>query len=140
MKTQKLDTFEKYCEACLPYSFVYYSSYLLDVGKHKKWVELYLYSNIELDYISSEELKMVQQNDPTLLLPLFINIVNEKIENKNRQSYRAAVRYLKKIRTIYKKQKKLEQWERYLDKIQSSNKRLRAFQEELKRGKLIDAE
>lgn len=140
INNRKLDTFEKYCEAYLPYSFVYFSNYLLDASKYKKWVELYLYSKIELDYISADEIKIVQQHDPSLLLPLFTSIVNEKIENKNRQSYRAAIRYLKKIRTIYKKMKKLDQWERYIDKIQTSHKRLRAFQEELKRGKLIDVE
>lgn len=139
-KTKNLDSFEKFCEASLPYSFVYYSNYLLDIGKHKKWVELYIYGKIEFEYISSEEIKIVLNSDPALLLPLFTSIVNEKIENKNRQSYRVAVRYLKKIRSIYKKQKNLEQWERYIDKVQNSNKRLRAFQEELKRGKLIHVE
>lgn len=139
-RKQRLDAFERYCEVCLPYSFVYYSRYLLECDKHRKWVELYLYNGIEFEYISTEELRVVQQKDPMLLLPLFTSIVNEKIENKNRQSYRAAVRYLKKIRTIYKKQKRLDQWDRYLERIQNSTKRLRAFQEELKRGKLIDAE
>lgn len=139
-RIKKTDIFEKFCETCLPYSFIYYSNYLLQSGKHKKWVELYLYSEIELDYISSDDMKIIQQSNPTLLLPLFTSIVNEKIENKNRQSYRAAVRYLKKIRTIYKKEKKMEQWERYIDKVQHKYRRLRAFQEELKRGKLIHAE
>ena len=138
--TKKMELFEKFCETCLPYSFMYYSNYLLDSNKHRKWVELYLYSNIELDYIASDDIKKVQQENPTLLLPLFTNIVNEKIANKNRQSYRAAVRYLKKIRTIYKKEHNLEQWERYIEKIQHTHRRLRAFQEELKRGKLIHAE
>lgn len=140
LRIHKMETFEKFCETCLPYSFIYYSSYLLQFNKHRKWVELYLYSNIELDYISSDDIKAVQQSDPKLLLPLFMSIVNDKIENKNRQSYRAAVRYLKKIRMIYKKEKNMEQWERYIDKIQNKYRRLRAFQEELKRGKLIHAE
>lgn len=140
LRVHKMEVFEKFCETCLPYSFIYYSSYLLQCSKHRKWVELYLYSDIELDYISSEDIKAVQQSNPKLLLPLFMSIVNNKIENKNRQSYRAAVRYLKKIRTIYKKDKNLEQWERYIDKIQHKYRRLRAFQEELKRGKLIHAE
>ncbi|WP_042350952.1 SWIM zinc finger family protein [Bacillus massiliigorillae] len=140
VNNKRMDTFEKFCEVCLPYSFVYYSNYLLDCGKHRKWVELCIYSNVELEYISKDEIKMIQDSDPSLLLPLYTSIVNEKIESKNRQSYRAAVRYLKKIRTIYKKQKKLEQWERYINQVQSSNTRLRAFQEELKRGKLIHVE
>lgn len=140
VNNKRSDTFEKFCEVCLPYSFVYYSNYLLDCQKYRKWIELCIYSNVELEYISKDEIKMVQDSDPSLLLPLYTSLVNEKIESKNRQSYRAAVRYLKKIRAIYKKQKKMDQWERYINQVQSSNTRLRAFQEELKRGKLIHAE
>lgn len=140
LNQKRFDVFERFCEACLPYSFVYYSHYLLDMQKYRKWVELCIHSNVEVEYLSKDELKLIQENEPTLLLPLYTNAVNEKIEGKNRQSYRGAVRYLKKIRTIYKKEKKMEQWERYIDHIQSANTRLRAFQEELKRGKLIHAE
>jgi len=139
-KTKQPELFEKYCEMCLPHSLMYYSRSLLENGKYKKWVELYIYNNIDYKFISNDDIKLVQSHDPTLLLPLLTSIVSENIEAKNRQSYREAVRYLKKIRTIYKKEKKLEQWERYLHLIQTTHKRLRAFQEELKRGKLIDVD
>ncbi len=139
-KTQKMDLFEKYCEICLPHSFMSYSRFLLETDKHKKWVELYLYNNLDYKYISNDDIKIVQNSNPTLLLPLLTHIVNENIATKNRQSYREAVRYLKKIRAIYKKEKKLTEWDRYIELIQSSHKRLRAFQEELKRGKLIHVE
>ncbi|WP_187119468.1 SWIM zinc finger family protein [Bacillus testis] len=140
-RMKKLEQFEKFCENTLPYSFVQYSHYLLDHEKFKKWVELYLFStHADLEYIPSDELKMVANSEPTLLLPIYTSIVQEKIENKNRQSYKAAVRYLKKIKSIYKKEKQLDVWELYIQKIQSSHTRLRAFQEELKRGKLIHVE
>ncbi len=140
INNRKYDTFEKFCEMCLPYSFVYYSHYLLDSEKFRKWVELYIYNSVEIEYIAKDEIKLVQDHDPALLLPLYTSMVSEKIAAKNRQGYRVAVRYLKKIRTIYKKLKKQELWERYINQVQSANTRLRAFQEELKRGKLIDAE
>jgi hypothetical protein len=50
------------------------------------------------------------------------------------------VRYLKKARTLYKKIKNETQFEIYLEKLSHEHRRLRAFQEELKRGKLIHAE
>ncbi|MBD3108531.1 hypothetical protein IEO70_09135 [Bacillus sp. AGMB 02131] len=136
-KTKQPDLFEKYCEKCMPHSLMFYSRALLENGKYKKWVELYIYNNVDYKFISNEELKLIQAHEPKLLLPLLTSIVSENIEAKNRQSYREAVRYLKKIRTVYKKEKNLEQWERYIHLIQTTHKRLRAFQEELKRGKLI---
>lgn len=57
---------------------------------------------------------------------------------KNRTNYREAVRHLKKLRTIYKKMKRLEDFERFMAELMKKTKRLRAFQEECKRGKLID--
>ena len=140
LKADKIELFDQFCETCLPYSFTVYSSHLIETGRHRKWVELYLYNGIDPEYISSDEISLINKEDPSLLLPLYTRLVTDKIGSKNRQGYRAAVRYLKKIRTIYKKTKNLEQWDRYIEKIQSSNKRLRAFQEELKRGKLIDAD
>ena len=140
MHLDKMDVFEQFCENNLPYTFIPYSNYLLQSGSHKKWVELFIYHGVDVDHIASDDLKAVMQSNPSLLLPLFTSIVNEKIANKNRQSYRAAVRYMKKIRTICKKEKEMDKWERYLARIQASTKRLRAFQEELKRGKLIDAD
>ncbi len=62
------------------------------------------------------------------------------IQQKNRQNYKEAVRYLKKLRTIYKKLKKEEKWEVYFEQLLQKTKRLRAFQEECQRGKLINVE
>ena len=73
------------------------------------------------------------------LLPILHLQVVRLIASKNRSSYREAVRYLKKLRTIYKKLKQVNTWDSYIHYISDTNKRLRAFQEELKKGKLIDA-
>ena len=140
LKSDRPELFDQFCETCLPYSFTVYSNHLIETGRHRKWVELYLYNGIDPEYISSDEISLINKEDPSLLLPLYTRLVTDKIGSKNRQGYRAAVRYLKKIRTIYKKTKNIEQWNLYIDKIQNANKRLRAFQEELKRGKLIDAD
>ena len=84
-------------------------------------------------------MKEIQKEQPEVLLPiLHLQVVN-LIAAKNRSSYREAVRYLKKLRTIYKKAKQVDVWESYIHFISEENKRLRAFQEELKKGKLLDA-
>jgi uncharacterized Zn finger protein len=61
-----------------------------------------------------------------------------EINQKNRSSYKAAVRHLKKLRTLYKKTKRVDDWQYFLDSLMEKTKRLRAFHEECKRSKLIE--
>lgn len=89
---------------------------------------------------STEQLRIIQKEAPECLLPYYHREVVQAIERKNRKSYKEAVRYLKKLRTIYKKLKKETTWEYYLEKLLEETKRLRAFQEEIQRGKLIHVE
>jgi hypothetical protein len=136
-KTNRIDLLEKFFQISLPYSFYLYANYLLDNGQYRKWVELQIIVGLDPDRISSEVLKKIQAHDPALLLPIYHRLVEDAILLKNRQSYKKAVRYLKKLRTIYKKLKRENAWESYIDNLQSSTRRMRAFQEELQRGKLI---
>lgn len=46
---------------------------------------------------------------------------------------------MKKLRTLYNKLKRQDDWQLFLELLLEKTKRLRAFQEECKRGKLIDA-
>ncbi|MNT90218.1 hypothetical protein D3C72_2310820 [compost metagenome] len=56
---------------------------------------------------------------------------------KNRHSYKAAVKLMKRLAKLYKKLKREERWEEFLEVFTSRNSRLRALQEELRKGKLI---
>ena len=85
-------------------------------------------------------LQLVQKEAPERLLPYYHQLVMEAIARKNRKSYKEAVRYLKKLRTIYKKLKRQDTWQQFFDLLMQETKRLRAFQEECQRGKLIHAE
>lgn len=62
----------------------------------------------------------------------------EAIEERNRKSYKRAVRYLKKLRTLYKRLKRTDEWDAFIIHIANLHSRLRALQEELRKGKLID--
>lgn len=62
----------------------------------------------------------------------------QAIEERNRKSYRRAVRYLKKLRMLYKKLKRTNEWDVFIVQIASLHSRLRALQEELRKGKLIN--
>lgn len=137
-KLKRTDLLEKFYRATLPHSYWNYANFLFEQGQYKKWVEMHIYSEISIDLISSESIKEVVSKEPELILPLYYHAVQEKVSLKNRPAYKQAVRYLKRMRTIYKKSKKEDVFERYILYVADSTKRLRAFQEELKRGKLID--
>ena len=99
---------------------------------------LIIYSGVTLDAIGQDMIKTVVASDPKIILPLYHHAVQQTVSLKNRAAYKQAVRYLKKMRPIYKKMKQENVFQDYLDYISLSTKRLRAFQEELQRSKLID--
>lgn len=137
-KSQRLDLLDKFYRATLPHSYWKYADFLFEQKQYKKWVEMHIYSEISIDMIGTDLIKEVVSEDPQLILPLYYHAVQSKVSLKNRSAYKQAVRYLKKMRTIYKKLKQEEKFERYMEYVLDSTKRLRAFQEELKRSKLID--
>ncbi len=147
-----LDLVFPYCEAAgrgellertmiqsLPYSYRVYDSFLYKEKELVKWVELQAYIGVELEYLDSERLKDVLKLEPAALLPLYHQAIQASIDLKNRTGYRQAVRLLKKVRTMYKKLGRLDDWERFFELLQVQTKRLRAFQEECVRGKLVHA-
>ncbi len=126
-------------ENMLPYSFYTYNDLLLHSRSFKQWVELQKYMNYSLQEMEGLGLKDIAKESPQYVLPLYHNGIMHYIEQKNRDSYRLAVRYLKRLRTAYKKLKRTEQWDIYFEFILEKTKRLRAFQEECRKGKLLDA-
>ncbi|MGM9986039.1 MAG: SWIM zinc finger domain-containing protein [Bacillaceae bacterium] len=123
-----------------PASISYYEEYLVDKQKFKQWIELTAYVGIDVLYERKQLIKLLEKEDGASLLPLYHQLVMKQIQQKNRMSYKQAVRYLKKLRTIYRRQKELPMWDTYIKKLQASTTRLRAFQEELRRAKLIEDE
>jgi hypothetical protein len=138
-KMKRMDVLEKFYRECLPYSYWNYANFLFEQEQYKKWVEMHIYSDINIDVIGTENLKIITAYDPALVLPLYYHAFQQTVSMKNRSAYKQAVRYLKKMRTLYKKMKKEEVFLDYMQYVRESTKRLRAFQEELQRGKLIDA-
>ncbi|RFU67108.1 SWIM zinc finger family protein [Peribacillus saganii] len=139
VKNNRTDLLEKFYRQSLPYSYWSYATYLFEEEQYKKWVDLHVYAGISLDSIGTEAVKVITAADPSLVLPLYYHAVEQQIGLKNRSAYRQAVRYLKKMRTVYKKLKQEDVFTDYVGHIAESTKRLRAFQEELQRGKLIHA-
>ncbi|MNH95172.1 hypothetical protein D3C73_478070 [compost metagenome] len=124
-------------ESLLPRSYYYYTAYLLQTSRYKQWVDLQLANRISPLSLYALELKAIEEEDPALLLPLYHQAAERAVLEKNRASYKTAVRLLKKLHGTYKQLKQEDRWERYINRLADKFSRLRAFQEELKKGKWI---
>ncbi|UAT30522.1 hypothetical protein K7T73_18625 [Bacillus badius] len=126
-------------EHMLPYSYAELSTYFIHTGRYKEWVELQLWMDSELPELDRNGLKEAAKHAPEEVLPLYHHGILRLIEERNRASYKKAVRYLKRLRTLYKKLKRPDRWDVYIQILLEQKKRLRAFQEECRRGQLTDA-
>lgn len=129
--------YERACKSMLPLSYAEYHDLLLDKEQYKTWIELQTLLGFSLDEIDTYVLKEIETKEPGVLLPLYVHSVQQEIGMKTRENYKMAVRYLKRIKAQYKKLKREEVWENYISQLAEEHKRLRAFKEELKKGKLI---
>jgi hypothetical protein len=139
VETGRFDLFEKMLTQTLPYSFYEYEQILFQRGQYDRWGELYSFVGIPFGDLPKDRVKVVEKEQPEALFALLHQTVQREIDVKNRSSYKAAVRHLKKLRTLYKKTKRVDEWQFFLDTLLEKTKRLRAFHEECKRSKLIDA-
>lgn len=121
----------------LPASKIIYQEALIAHGKWQLWMDYQLSSGIEpLDFYV-KVLEPIEKNAPEMLLPFYHQAVERYILQKNRDSYKAAVKLLKRLSKLYKKLKRETRFEQFMSSFTSRNNRLRALQEELQKGKLI---
>lgn len=132
--------YERYCKKCLPYTFTEYSQFLYSRKRFIEWMEIHSLVGFSIEEIGQNALKDIAAEVPEALVPSYHREISGLIEQRNRSAYKEAVRCLKKLRTLYNKMKKQDVWKRYMEQLTARHKRLRAFQEELKKGKLIDGE
>jgi hypothetical protein len=125
------------CVRMLPYSAGVYEELLLSRGRWQDWIDYQLTRGSEpLDYRVSV-LQPIEKEAPSLLLPFYHQAVERYVLLKNRAGYKAAVKLLKRLAKLYAKLKQSERWEAFLYEFTSRHSRLRALNEELRKGKLI---
>lgn len=118
----------------LPRSYYYYTDYLMQTKRYRHWVDLQLAAGVTPANLYTAELRAVEAHDPALLLPLFHQSIEKAVMEKNRDSYKLAVRLLKKLQGCYQKLNRLDRWNEYMKRLTEKYSRLRAFQEELSKG------
>lgn len=121
----------------LPGSSHFYSQSLVRAGQYKTWVNYHISAGNLPENIDPQELRQVEKADLFLLLPLYHHFIMRWIYEKKRPAYINAVKMLKKLQTCYKKLKRDDDWRRYITGLAGRCSRMRAFQEELRKGKLI---
>jgi hypothetical protein len=137
-ETGRLDVYERALLTTLPYSYADYEHMLFERRQFDKWAELQAFMGWHFHDIPRERVKVIEKEMPEVLLGLLHQSAIQEINQKNRQSYKMAVRHLKKLRTLYKKLKRQDDFQYFLDTLIEKTKRLRAFHEECRRSKLIE--
>lgn len=122
----------------LPRSLDCYAEYLLKKELFREWVELNMsYRGYTWDNVDKDILRRIEAKDPAALIPLYHQWSVLLIEGKTRKSYQVAVRLLKKLRALYNKTKAIKEWNTFIYSLAARYPRMRALQEELRKGKLI---
>jgi hypothetical protein len=123
--------------AMLPYSRPIYEEKLVQQGRWKQWMDYHLSSGSDPSEFRVSELQPLEKNAPEVLLPFYHQAVERYVMIKNRDGYKAAVKLLKRLAKLYKRLKHEDRWDQYLAAFVVRYSRLRALQEELRKGKLI---
>jgi len=121
----------------LPHSYNILSESYLKLQNYKSWANLQIYMGRKPEDFKGIELQQIEKVSPAVLLPMYHQAIDQLIESRNRQSYRVAVKHLKKLKLMYTDLEKENSWNTYIKQLQNKFARLRAFQEELLKGKVM---
>ncbi|MEH7180616.1 SWIM zinc finger family protein [Neobacillus vireti] len=138
LENGKIELYERAMLATLPYSYTEYEFLLFERKQFEKWGDLQAFMGWSYYDLPRERVKVIEKEKPEVLLGMLHQSALQEINQKNRSSYKAAVRHLKKLRTLYKKIKRVDDWQYFLNTLMDKTKRLRAFHEECRRSKLIE--
>ncbi|MHA7964796.1 SWIM zinc finger family protein [Paenibacillus sp. CAU 1782] len=132
-----LPQWNQYMMELLPYSYSDLSEHWIEMKRFRDWADLQMLMGVKPEDHNAATLRDVGKADPQCLIPLYHQSIEAAIQSRNRQSYRMAVKHLKKLEKLYKAVKEGSRFETYLSRLVAKYQRLRALQEELWRGKLI---
>lgn len=121
----------------LPHSYSALAEHYAAQGKYEAWADLQMYMGRKPEELKGTELQSIEKHAPETVLPMYHQAIESAIHTRNRQGYRTAAKHMKKLQSLYEQLDKQVVWHRYFDAMQLKYSRLRAFQEELLKGKLL---
>ncbi len=78
----------------------------------------------------------IEKSQPKAALDIYQPLVDKAIAERNRNSYRTAAEYLKKIKSLYQSLKAQNKWQTYIQKIRTTYSNLPALQDEMNKAGL----
>lgn len=121
----------------LPYSSNLYGNSLMRYGRWRQWIDYQLSLGSDPLDFRVKDLQPLEKEEPEALLPFYHQGVEKYVLLKNRYGYKRSVKLLKRLSKLYKKIKQEQRWESFIETFANRHSRLRALQEELRKGKLI---
>jgi hypothetical protein len=125
-------------EGMLPHSSPIIENMLYEQRKWKPWVEMQIFQEYDPLHHRVSVLQPIEKEAPELLLPYYHQAIEHYVALKNRHDYKLAVKLLKRLEKVYKKMKQVERWNGFFTGFLGRHSRLRALQEEMKKGKLLE--
>ena len=113
-----------------------YADFLVERERFAEWAALMHRYGVPYDGAEAGGLKLAMTTDPSAVLPLLHTFAMAFIKEKNRHSYRRAVKLFKQMKSGSKKSGKIDFWNQYIDTVREKNRRLRALMEEMEKGNL----
>jgi hypothetical protein len=133
----ELEAWREMAIELLPASLADLGHHYLQQKAYKHWADLHMSLGMEPWTFDHTTYASVHREHPQALLPIYHQGIETGIESKSRVGYRDAVKLMKAVRTIYLQIDRQEQWNRYYDIMMERTARLRAFQEEVEKGRLV---
>ena len=127
---------EKIYQSFGMYGLQSYSNLLIKEKRYHDWTALHQSANSSLEYAEACGLSVIKEEAPDVLLPLYHHYAMRFIQEKNRYSYKQAVRIWKKMKQVAKKSNDTEYWNAYVENVREKYRRLRALQQEIEKGNL----
>lgn len=114
-----------------------WEEYLIKTSRYEVFVDYYLALGLSLGEAKPEHLRRIENKAPHALLAYYHQLIETYIQEKKRDSYRSAARLLTDLRTLYRRQKRMPDWESFLTRLVERHGRLRALMEEMQKGGLV---
>lgn len=133
----ELEIWREIAMELLPASLADLGQHYLQQKNYQHWADLHMSLGMEPWTVDHTTYASVHREQPQALLPIYHQGIETGIESKSRVGYRDAVKLMKAVRTIYLQIGREEQWNRYYAIMMERTGRLRAFQEEVEKGRLV---
>jgi len=102
-----------------------------------EWVEHHVMLATAVGRLPTAQLKVIESRSVELLLPLFHHTVQQLLLSKQRENYRTAALVLKRLAEYYDQLAWHDRWQSFMSELLGRFARLRTFQDELRRARLI---